>query len=67
MLYDKPVFKEKKQELSKYNNYMYNIAHIQGITNLQNTAQKFKSVTLLSTPQQALWPMHIDQQTPSNF
>lgn len=42
-------------------------AHTQGIANLQNTAHKLKSVTILSTPQQALWPMHIDQQTPSNF
>ena len=42
------------------------VAQIQGRAGLQNTAHK--RVTVLPMPQQALWPMHINQrQTPSNF
>lgn len=61
-LYGKPVFlKEKKTRA------LYDYIYCTYIANLPNTARKLKNVTILSTPQQALWPMHIDQQTPSNL
>ncbi len=58
----------KKENKSSRTKMTICIAHIQGIANLQNTANTANSKELfLSTPQQALWPMHIDPQTPSHF